>query len=652
MTSKELRQKFLDFFKAKGHAIISSASLIPENDPTVLFTTAGMHPLVPFLMGELHPAGKRIANCQKCLRTSDIDEVGDNTHHTFFEMLGNWSLGDYFKKEAIAWSWEFLTSPEWLGLEKNKIAISVFAGDKDAPRDEEAVKIWLEVTEGEVQDRIDYLPKEKNWWIAGEIGPCGPDTEMFYWVGSEAPPKKIKAGDLANSPNWVEIWNDVFMQYNKKIDGSFELLNQQNVDTGMGLERTVAVLNGLDDNYKTDLYINIIRKIEFLSEKKYGQTEAITRAMRIIADHLKAATLIMADDKGIRPSNIGQGYVVRRLIRRAIRYGKQLEIKGESWTKEIVKVVSHDYSEIYQELRKNIDFVIEEFKREEEKFVETIQDGLKKAEKIIKYKKPIRKEVFIQMMSFPIEEKKAAFRNFYRNKRSSVKEPNDFIKKGIKVSNEEIDLATITGKEAFDLYQTYGFPLEMIIDLAQERCLLIDGEDFRGELLKHQELSRTAAIGTFKGGLADSSEETKKLHTAAHLLLAALRKVLGNHVFQKGSNITSERLRFDFSHNEKMTEDEKQKVEDLVNSAIKQDLPVSCEEMTLDQAKKRGAHGIFETKYGEKVRVYTIGEEKLYFSKEICGGPHVKRTGELGKFKIIKEESSSAGVRRIKAIIE
>ena len=640
MTSKELRQKYLEFFKTKEHSVIPSASLIPENDPTVLFTTAGMHPLVPYLMGENHPGGQRVANCQKCIRTGDIDEVGDATHHTFFEMLGNWSLGDYFKKDAIKWSWEFLTSKEWLNLDKNRIAISVFAGDADAPFDKEAHNIWLSL--GVPENKIARLPKKNNWWgPAGITGPCGPDTEMFYWAG---PADKIPKSFNDDNPLWIEIWNDVFMQYNKKADGTYEPLKQKNVDTGMGLERTVAVLNGLDDDYKTDLFKNLIFRIEQLSGKKYGQSAEITKAMRIIADHLKAAIFIMGDDKGVGPSNLGQGYVVRRLIRRAIRYGRQLGIKEDSWTKEIAKVVAHDYQEIYPELRRNIDKVIKLLQEEEVKFIKTMEDGLKKAHRILAKKKPLAEKLYFTIMQ--IDNKKEIICQAYRNKKT-LNKIDQFA-----VSMDELLAATISGTEAFNLYQTYGFPIEMIIELAQEAKLFVDKEEFDDELAKHQALSRTASAGMFKGGLADASEATVKYHTAAHLLLAALRKVLGNHVIQKGSNITAERLRFDFAHNQKMTEAEKQRVEELVNQAIKQNLPVACETMSLEQAKAEGAHGIFDAKYGERVNIYTIGLEKLYFSKEICGGPHVNYTGKLGRFKIQKEESSSAGVRRIKAILE
>ncbi|MFH1671215.1 MAG: alanine--tRNA ligase [Candidatus Portnoybacteria bacterium] len=584
MTSKELRSKFLEFFKSKNHAVIGSASLIPENDPTTLFISAGMHPLVPYLIGEEHPEGKRLVNVQKCIRTIDIDEVGDKYHHTFFEMLGNWSLGDYFKKEAIEWSYEFLTKE--LKIPVEKLAVSVFEGDKDAPLDKESINIWKSL--GVLEERIVKLGKKDNWWgPAGQTGPCGPDTEMFYWSDNKNPaPKDFDPKDN----RWVEIWNDVFMEYNKTEQGKYEPLSQKNVDTGMGLERTVAVLNGLDDDYQTELFASQIKKNEELSGKKYDDSEEIKKAMRIIADHIKAATFIMADDKGIVPSNTDQGYIVRRLIRRAIRYGRQLGIKKDLWTKEIARVVINDYKDIYPELERNKDFVIKNLDEEEGKFDKTLENGLKEFNKF--------KE--------------------------------------------------INGKDAFNLYQTYGFPIEMTKELAEEKGVKVDEKEFESELKKHQELSRTASVGKFKGGLADAGEETKKLHTAAHLLLAALRKVLGDHINQKGSNITAERLRFDFSHPEKMTDEQKEEVEKLVNEVIKKDLPVVCQEMNLDEAKKRGATGVFESKYGEKVKVYTVED----FSREICGGPHVEKTGELGYFKITKEESSSAGIRRIKAVLE
>jgi len=585
MDSRELRKKYLNFFKERGHAIIPSASLIPENDPSVLFTTAGMHPLVPYLLGEKHPAGKRLADVQKCVRTGDIDDVGDDTHDTFFEMMGNWSLGDYWKEDAIKWSFEFLTKQLELPLER--LAFTCFTGDKDAPKDEESAKIWESL--GIKKERIRFLPKEDNWWgPAGKTGPCGPDTEMFYWKLNDKPaPEFFDAKDK----NWVEIWNDVFMQYVKDEKGNYNPAKQKNVDTGMGLERTLAVINGKENIYETDLFLPIIKKIEEISGRSIKEDQ---KAFRIIADHLRSVVFIMGDEKGITPSNLGQGYVVRRLVRRAIRFGTKLGIKKDNWTKEIAEVVAENYSYVYPEIGKNIKFVVEELSKEEEKFEETLERGLKEFEK----------------------------------------------------------LQTVSGKDAFNLYQTYGFPIEITEELAKENGIKIDIEEFKKELEKHQELSRTASAGMFKGGLADASEQTTKLHTAAHLMLAGLRKVLGTDVYQKGSNITAERLRFDFSHKEKMTSGQIKDVENFVNGIIKKDLSVSVEEMTLEKAKELGAMGVFESKYGEKVKVYTVGKGDEIASIEICGGPHVERTGTLGHFKIIKEESSSGGVRRIKAILE
>lgn len=611
MTSEEIRQSFLDFFEKKGHIIIPSASLIPENDPTVLFTTAGMHPLVPYLMGEKHPAGQRLANCQKCIRTSDIDKVGDTTHHTFFEMLGNWSLGDYFKKEAIEWSWEFLTGKEWFNLDKNCLAVSVFSGDKDAPFDEEGFNIWKNL--GVAEKRIAKLPKKNNWWgPAGETGPCGPDTEMFYWVGNadNVPEEFNDDNDL-----WVEIWNDVFMQFNKKADGTFGVLKQQNVDTGMGLERTLAALNGFDDNYRTELFWPIILKIEEVSDKKYGESPETTRAMRIIADHIKAATFILGDEKGLTPANVGAGYVLRRLIRRAVRNGFSLGIK-EIFTSKIAEEVIKIYQNVYPELEKNKDFIINQLNKEEEKFNETLEQGLKKFKDFVLREEP----------------------------RGGRKSP---------VVGVARDQGILYGREAFYLYQSFGFPKEIMQDLCREQGIKFDENGFEEESKKHQELSHTASAGMFKGGLADVSEQTIKYHTAAHLMLAALRKVLGEGVLQKGSNITPERLRFDFSYPEKMMPDQIKQVEDLINEKIKEDLPVIYEEMNLEDAKNQGAMGVFDQKYGERVRVYTIGNPSTgdFFSKEICGGPHVNRTSEIGKFKILKEEAVGAGIRRIRATI-
>ena len=621
MTAKELRQKFLDFMASKGHTIISSTSLIPENDSSVLFTTAGMHPLVPYLMGEKHLGGKRVANVQKCIRTTDIDEVGDATHHTFFEMLGNWSFGDYFKLEALEWSWEFLTAPEWLKLDKNCIAVSIFAGDDDAPFDDESFNIWRKI--GVSEKRIAKLPKKNNWWgPAGQTGPCGPDSEMFYWVGDA---NKIPESFNDDNDLWVEIWNDVFMEFNKTADGKYDLLTQKNVDTGMGLERTVAAFNGLGDNYRTELFWPIIQKIEELSGKKYDESEEVKKAMRIVADHLKAAAFLLAEN--LEPSNVERGYVLRRLIRRAIRYSKQLGIK-DIFTFKVADVVTEIYRDVYPELRKNRDFIEEQLVREEEKFGKTLDKGLKEFESLIR----------------AVEAGGAA----------SIRK--GFVPPEAGPSSMNFSgAARLTGEQVFHLYDTFGFPLEMTKELAKEWGVEIDEAGFQESFKKHQGLSRAGAEQKFAGGLADHSEQATKLHTAAHLLLEALRRVLGDHVYQKGSNITAERLRFDFSHSQKMTPEEIKKVENMVNEKIQANLSVTCEEMNFAEAQEKGAMGVFEHKYGEKVKVYTIGPSAgsgSAFSREICGGPHVKNTGELGKFRITKEESSSAGVRRIKAVLE
>ena len=581
MDRTKLIKKYIDFFKSKNHAEIKNSSLIPENDPTVLFTTAGMHPLVPYLLGEKHPEGKRLVNVQKCIRTGDIEEVGDTTHHTMFEMLGNWSLGDYFKKEAIQMSFEFLTKELKIPLER--LAVSVFKGDKISPKDEEAAKVWEKL--GVSKERIAFLPKSENWWgPAGNMGPCGPDTEMFYWkLNSKKAPKKFNSKDA----NWIEIWNDVLMQYNKDEKGNYNEAKQKNIDTGMGVERTVAILNGLEDNYLADMWKPIIEKIEIISQYKYGGEEKKTKAMRIIADHLKAAVFIISD--GVVPSNSERGYVLRRLIRRAIRYGRILGM--ESFTTKI----SEPIYKIYKDYNFDVKKISIELSKEEENFLKTLEQGLKVFEKISSDKKEIK------------------------------------------------------GKDAFLLYQSYGFPIEMTKEIAKERKLKINEKEFKEEEKKHQELSRTASAGKFKSGLADNSKETTKFHTATHLLNQALRVVLkDNNIQQKGSNITHERLRFDFNLDRKLTDKEKKEVEDLINKQIERELPVTFEEMTLEDAKKSGAIGVFDSKYGEKVKVYKVGD----FSKELCGGPHVKNTKELGHFKITKEESSSAGVRRIKAVLE
>ncbi len=589
--SSELRSMFLKFFKDHGHAVISSASVIPENDPTVLFTTAGMHPLVPYLMGAKHPAGKRLTDVQKCVRTGDIDDVGDFSHLTFFEMLGNWSLGDYFKEQMIPWSWEFLTSPEYLGLPKDRLAFSVFAGDADCPRDEESAQLWRNC--GVADDHIFFLPKENNWWgPAGITGPCGPDTEMFIITDKE--PCGPNCSPACSCGRYLEIWNDVFMQYNKKADGTFEPLEQKNVDTGMGLERTICVLNGKKSVYETDLFADILKKISELSGKEYGSDEMTTRAFRIIADHMRTATFIMGDDRGVSPSNVDQGYVLRRLIRRAVRYGMGIGMP-EGFTGEVAKVIIEQYKDVYPELKRNEAFVLEQLSLEESRFARTLKQGNREFEKLVE-----------------------------------------------KVQDGQID-----GVSAFHLYDTYGFPVEMTEELARERGLTVDMDGFHDCFRRHQATSQAGAEQRFKGGLADHSEQSARLHTATHLLHAALRKVLGPEVAQKGSNITAERLRFDFSFGRKMTKEELAEVERLVNEAIESHTPVTCEEMSVAQAKEQGAIGLFESKYGEKVKVYTMGP----YSKEICGGPHAQNTGDLVSFKIKKEESSSAGVRRIKAVI-
>jgi alanyl-tRNA synthetase len=595
ISAQELRKKYLDYFKSQGHTVVSSASLIPENDPTALFVSAGMHPLVPYLLGEKHPAGRRLVSSQKCLRTGDIEEVGDLTHNTFFEMLGNWSLGDYFKEQAIKMSYEFLIDKKWLGLEKNKIAVSVFAGDDDAPYDKESYDIWLKL--GIPEERIKALTKADNWWgLAGKTGPCGPDTEIFYWAGKDEPPVDFDPQD--NS--WVEIWNNVFMEYNKTKEGRYQPLEQKNVDTGMGLERTLACLNGLNDIYKTELFFPIIRIIESMADKKYGSDQKDDQMMRIIADHIRSAVFILGDDFGVVPSNLDQGYVLRRLIRRAVRYCRRIGIEqGIEATKQIATKVIELMRGAYPELERNEAKIINELKKEEERFEQTLE-------------------------------------------------------KGLKIFEESCRDGLISGKEAFKLFSTYGFPFDMTKELATERGLKVDEKEFCREFEAHQKLSRAGAKQKFSGGLADDSEEVTKLHTATHLLHAALRHVLGDHVEQRGSNITSERLRFDFAHGSKMTDEEKKKVEEWVNEKISKNLPVVCEETTVDKAKSQGAIGIFTQKYDEMVKVYTITDPDTgdKISMEICGGPHVDRIGGLGKFHIKKEQASSAGIRRIKAVLE
>ena len=650
ITSAQLREMFQKFMESKGHHRIQSASVIPENDPTVLFTTAGMHPLVPYLMGTPHPAGTRLTDVQKCIRTGDIDEVGDASHLTFFEMLGNWSLGDYFKKEAISWSWEFLTSPEYLGLDKDKLAFSVFAGDENCPRDEEAHDIWRSL--GVAEDHIFYLPKENNWWgPAGITGPCGPDTEMFIIRDQE--PCGPDCSPACDCGRYLEIWNDVFMQYNKQKDGSFLPLEKKNVDTGMGLERTICVLTGKKTVYETDAFTGILARITELSGKEYGADAETTKAFRVVADHLRTSTFILGDDRGVSPSNTDQGYILRRLIRRAVRYGMSLGM-GEGFTAEIAQVIINQYKAVYPELDRNSAFVIEQLKLEESRFARTLKQGEKEFDKV--YSNMANTRALLESI-LSAEDKVACAQE---NAKTKKLRPSPDMMPIIEAANAGDEAAlvaalnarmatldTLDGRSAFKLYDTFGFPIEMTIELAAEKGLKVDEADFAERFKKHQELSHQGAEQKFKGGLADHSEETAKLHTATHLLHSALRKVLGDEVAQKGSNITAERLRFDFSFGRKMTKEELEQVEKLVNEAIAAKAPVVCEEMTVPEAKAKGAIGLFESKYGEKVRTYKMGE----FSFEICGGPHAENTGDLVSFKIQKEESSSAGVRRIKAVI-
>lgn len=594
ISTNELREMYQAFFESKGHVRISSAPLVPEHDPSVLFTTAGMHPLVPYLKGQPHPAGKRLTDVQKSLRTTDIESVGDATHATVFEMLGNWSLGDYFKKEAIAWSWQFLTSKEWLGIDPNYLAVSVFAGDADAPRDDQSATAWKSL--GVSEERIAYLGKEDNWWPAyaeasagqAPLGPQGPDTEMFFWSGEEKPPEKFDTADK----NWVEIWNDVFMQFNRTPEGKYESLPQQNVDTGMGLERTVMILNGLKSIYEVDSFVELMKLIRGAVKKPDQKHE------RILADHIKSATFILSDEHPVEPSNVERGYVLRRIIRRAVRSARALEISDtQKLMMAGIDVMVKQYGKSYPSLQQNQMRAKDQLIQEIVRFESALERGLREFTKMI----------------------------------------TGMLKGEV-----------ISGAHAFLLYETFGFPIELTQELAREHGLTIDMGGFEEALKQHQTTSRAGSEQKFKGGLADHSDMSTKYHTATHLLHQALRTILGEHVFQKGSNITPERLRFDFSHPEKMTPEQIQTVETLINEKIKADLPVTREEMTVEEAKKRGALGLFEHKYGEQVSVYTIND----FSCEICGGPHVEHTGALGHFKITKEESASSGVRRIKAVLE
>ncbi len=594
ITARELRDMFFGFFKRQGHARISGGSLIPQNDPTVLFTTAGMHPLVPYLMGEPHPAGRRLCNSQKCIRTGDIESVGDASHLTFFEMLGSWSLGDYFKEEAIAGSYEFLTRPDLLGFSAEQLHVTVFAGNDKTPADRESADVWKKL--GIPESRIFFLPVEDNWWgPAGRTGPCGPDTEMFIDTGKPACGPACRPGCACGK--YFEIWNDVFMQYEKTAAGDFVPLKQHNVDTGMGVERTVAMLQGKGSVYETELFAPVIAAIAAQAGRAMDASADTARAFRVIADHLRSAVFILGDEQGVVPGNLGQGYVLRRLIRRAVRHAKNLGLPA-GFAKPIAETLIAHYAADYPELEHNRGRVLGELAAEEERFEKTLAQGLQEFGKVLEQ---------------------------------------------IKAHNQK----ALAGRVAFRLYDTYGFPLEFTAELCAEQGIAVDREGFDKAFAKHQEISRQGAEKVFKGGLADNSETTTRLHTATHLLQRALQIVLGAHVKQKGSNITAERLRFDFSHPAKLTPEELQKVEALVNEMIQKALPVTVEVMSLEQAQASGATALFAAKYGEQVKVFSVGD----FSKEVCGGPHVANTRELGVFRIQKEEASSAGVRRIRAVL-
>ena len=602
ITRRELIDKWFKFYTSKNHVLIPSASIVPENDPSVLFTTAGMHPLVPYLLGQPHPKGKRLCDLQKCIRTGDIDDVGDDSHCTFFEMLGNWSLGDYFKEEMIPWSYEFLTSPEYLGLDKDKIAVTVFAGNDIAPRDELSAKLWEE--QGIKKENIYYL--KDNWWILGSgIGPCGPDTEMFIDTGK--PKCSPECNPSCDCGKFLEIWNDVFMEYKVNPDKTVEKLTHPNVDTGMGLERTLCKLNGLKSVYETELFTPVIRYLENISGKDY-KDEKFTSSFRIIADHLRAATFIIGDERGVCPSNLGQGYVLRRLIRRAIRHIKRLGI-GSGHLGEIAKIYIDYFKFDYPELENNSQKIIDELNKEEEKFLKTIELGNREFEKVIQ--------------------------GIERKNQFLAKDPNYIAEK------------MISGKSAFRLYDTFGFPIELTAEMANERGYKVDMQGFNEAFRQHQELARTTNAGVFKGGLADDSVWTTRLHTACHLLLAGLRKMFGETIEQKGSNITSERLRFDFNFDRKLTDDEVKELENFVNIAVEQAIPVERVEMKFSEAKKNGAYGVLKAHDDDVISVYKIGDVDF----QICGGPHAKNTSELVDFKIVKQEAVSAGVRRIKAVI-
>ena len=589
MRAQELRAMYLKYFNEKGHSVIASASLFPEDDPTVLFTSAGMHPLVPYLLGQPHPEGKRLTNVQKCVRTTDIDEVGDTTHLTFFEMLGNWSLGDYWKKEAIAWSYEFLTSKKYLGFDPDRLFVTVFAGDEDSPRDDEAAEAWQSV--GIPDERIYFLGKEDNWWIAGNTGPCGPCSEMFIEV-DEIPKCGPDCRPGCSCGHFVECWNDVFMSYRKLDDGTYEPLPMKSIDTGMGIERTIAMLQGVSTVFDTELFIPLIDRVKELSNKEEFAEED-EHLIRIIVDHVRSAVMIMADDRKIGPSNVEQGYIVRRLLRKAIHSADRLGI-GQGFMNSLAEIVIDMFKDLYGEAERNREFIMNNLTAEEAKFRKTLSKAIRRFEKIYQ------------------------------------------------------DTETITGEDAFLLFTSFGLPLEMTRDLAEEKGIKIDMDEFTKQFEEHREISRTATQGKFKGGLAEHSDRIVKLHTATHLLQEALRRVLGNEVTQNGSNITEDRLRFDFTFSRKLTPEEVEEVEKLVNDIISQDLEVTQQFLDYNEAIKKGALAFFKENYGETVSVYSVGD----FSMELCGGPHVERTGSLGVFKIGKQKKIGAGIVRIRATVE
>ena len=603
-TDRELKDLWIKFFTKHGFKRIPGYSIIPENDPTVLFTTAGMHPLVPYLLGEPHPAGDKIFDVQRCIRTNDIDEVGDSSHLTLFEMLGNWTLGKCDKKEMIKLSFEFLTSPEYLNIPKERLAVSVFAGDETAPRDEEAYNAWHECGIKEIY----YLPKENNWWaLGGGVGPCGPDTEMFYDTGK--PKCSEKCNPSCDCGKYLEIWNDVFMQYRVRTPGGkAEKLERPNIDTGMGLERTVTVLNGAQSVYDSGCLKKVIDFIGTKAEKGYEESQQCKRSYRIITDHLRSSVFILGDAHGVVPSNVGQGYILRRFIRRAVNCARNIGFDNKYFV-DIADIYVDEYGKDYQDILQNRDFIKDELVKEVEKFSKALEEGHREFEKVI----------------------------------NGIEKHKQFA-----LQNGQVVENKLSGKAVFRLYDTFGFPFELTKELAEERGYTVDRAEFDKKFKEHQEKSRVASAGVFKGGLADDSKQSARLHTATHLLLAGLQKMFGKQVVQKGSNITPERLRFDFNLDHKMTKEELDEVEQFVNDAIKRAIPVKCEIMSLDEAKKQGAHGTFTDKYGQEVKVYTIGD----VSKEICGGPHAENTSELHHFKIIKEESSSSGIRRIKAILD